>query len=126
MTGKDIVVFDPQKFAADEARVNEGFWRKVRRHVGHVPFLDQLLAAYYCSVDPKTPLQAKAVLMGALAYFVLPIDVVPDFLAWFGFSDDAAVLYAAIRSVAPHIRDDHRERARVWLGKSNDTNSRAA
>jgi uncharacterized membrane protein YkvA (DUF1232 family) len=126
MTGKDIVVFDPQKYAADEARVNEGFWRKVRRHAGRVPFLDQLLAAYYCSVDPKTPLQAKAVLMGALAYFVLPVDMVPDFLAWFGFSDDAAVLYAAIRSVAPHIRDDHRDRARVWLGKSDDTNARAA
>ncbi|MEX1108437.1 MAG: YkvA family protein [Dongiaceae bacterium] len=117
VTGTDVVIYDPAKLARDETRVERGFWRKLRKHAGRVPFLDELLAAYYGAIDPKTPLQAKAVLMGALAYFVMPVDMMPDFIVWFGFTDDAAVLYAAIKSVAPHIKDEHRVRARNWLGK---------
>jgi uncharacterized membrane protein YkvA (DUF1232 family) len=123
-TGTDIVLYDPVKLARDETRVERGFWRKVRRNAARLPFLDELLAAYYGAVDPKTPLPVKAVLMGALAYFVLPIDMLPDFIAWFGFTDDAAVLYAAIKSVAPHIKDEHRARARAWLHKHDDITSR--
>jgi uncharacterized membrane protein YkvA (DUF1232 family) len=126
MTGKDIAVVDPAKYARDRERVNDGFWRKIRRHAGRVPFLDEALAAYYCSVDPRTPLSAKAVLMGALAYFIVPTDLLPDFIAWLGFTDDAAVLYAAVKSVKPHIKDSHRERARAWLEKRDDTTADAA
>jgi uncharacterized membrane protein YkvA (DUF1232 family) len=60
----------------------------------------------------------KAVLMAALAYFVLPMDLVPDFLAWFGFTDDAAVLYAAIKTVSGSIKPDHRARARETIERS--------
>src|SRR4051794_33670118 len=109
---QDVTVYDPRKFERNRARVNNGFWPKLRRVARRIPFIDELLAAYYCTLDPKTPLQAKAVLMAALAYFVLPIDVIPDFIAGFGFTDDATVLYAAIRSVARHISKDHRRRAR--------------
>jgi uncharacterized membrane protein YkvA (DUF1232 family) len=123
MTGKDIVAVDPKKFARDQARVNAGFWRKLRRYAGRVPFLDEALAGYYCAVDPKTPLQAKAVLMGALAYFVIPVDMLPDFIAWLGFTDDAAVIYAAIRTVNAHIKDSHRSRAREWLEQSGERNA---
>jgi uncharacterized membrane protein YkvA (DUF1232 family) len=115
---RELTVYDPRKFERDRARVNHGFWPKLRRVARRIPFIDELLAAYYCTLDPKTPIQAKAVLMGALAYFVLPVDVIPDFIAGFGFTDDATVLYAAIRSVAGHIRDDHRTRARALLDKA--------
>ena len=115
---QDLTLYDPRKFERDRARVNSGFWPKVRRVARRIPFVDELLAAYYCTLDPKTPLQAKAVLMAALAYFVLPIDVIPDFIAGFGFTDDAAVLYAAIRSVGKYIRDDHRQRARQVLDRA--------
>ncbi len=54
--------------------------------------------------------------MGALAYFVLPVDFTPDLLPLFGFADDAAVLATAIRMVAVHIRPDHRAAAREALG----------
>src|ERR1700761_378567 len=91
---QNVAVYDPRKFERDSARVGAGFWPKVRRVARKVPFLDDLLAAYYCTVDPKTPLQVKAVLMGALAYFVLPFDVIPDFIVGFGYTDDAPVLYA--------------------------------
>ena len=120
MSGKDLVVVDPKKYARDQERVRSGFWRKVKRYAGKVPFLDEALASYYCATDPKTPLQAKAILMGALAYFVVPVDMMPDFVAWLGFTDDAAVFYAALRTVNAHIKDHHRIRARGWLEKNED------
>ena len=117
MTGTDLAPYDPAKHRRDEARVASGFWTKLRRYGRRVPFLADALAAYYCALDPRTPLQAKAVLMGALAYFVLPADMVPDVIAWLGFTDDAAVLYAAIRTISPHITDEHRERARATIDR---------
>jgi uncharacterized membrane protein YkvA (DUF1232 family) len=115
---QELTVYNPKKFERDQARVKTGFWPKLKRVARRVPFVDELLAAYYCTVDPKTPLQAKAILMGALAYFVLPIDVIPDFIAGFGFTDDATVLYAAIRSVSRYITDDHRTKARETLNRT--------
>jgi uncharacterized membrane protein YkvA (DUF1232 family) len=115
---QEMTVYNPRKFERDRARVNDGFWPKARRLARRIPFMGELLAAYYATLDPKTPLQVKAVLMGALAYFVLPVDVIPDFIAGFGFTDDAAVLYAAIRSVAGSIRDEHRQRAQQMLDKA--------
>jgi len=117
-TSRDVTLYDPRKFERDRARVNHGFWPKVRRVARRIPFMDELLAAYYCTLDPKTPLQAKAVLMAALAYFVLPVDVIPDFIAGFGFTDDATVLYAALRSVGKYIGDDHRMRAKLLLDRA--------
>ena len=109
--------YDSGKFERDRRRVEKGFWPKLRRIAGRIPFVDELLAAYYCAVDPATPMRAKAVLMAALAYFVLPFDAVPDFLALFGFADDAAVVYAAVKMVAKHITPGHREKARTALDK---------
>ena len=115
---QEVTVYNPRKFERDRARVNNGFWPKIRRVARRIPFLGELLAAYYATLDPKTPLQVKAVLMAALAYFVLPIDVIPDFIAGFGFTDDATVLYAAIRSVASSIRPEHRSRAKQMLARA--------
>lgn len=108
---------DSDKFERDRAKVEQGFWPKLRRIAKRVPFLNELLAAYYCALDPASPLQVKAVLMGALAYFVLPLDAVPDFLAFFGFADDAAVVYGAIKMVAKHITPEHRAKAESAIAK---------
>ena len=116
-TGRALVPYDPARFRRDSGRVEAGFWRKVGRTIGRVPFLEDAVAAYFCAVDRATPLQVKAVLMGALAYFVVPADMIPDFIAAFGFTDDAAVLYAALRTVAPHISDRHRDQARAALAR---------
>ena len=59
----------------------------------------------------------KAALIGALAYFVLPADVIPDILPVIGYTDDAAMLAAAIRLVAQHITPDHREAARQAIAR---------
>jgi len=104
----------------DEARVRHDFWRKLRRVAGKLPFAEDLVAAYYCAFDYGTPMQVKAALLGALAYFVLPFDVVPDVLPLVGYTDDAAVLVTALRLVASHITPVHRQAARRALAGGLD------
>ena len=84
--------------------MRRGFWRKVRRVAARLPFAEDLLAAYYCAFDRDTPMQVKAALIGALAYFVLPFDAMPDMMPMLGFADDAAMLATALRLVASHLR----------------------
>jgi uncharacterized membrane protein YkvA (DUF1232 family) len=113
--GTEIAPYDPEAYAEDSNRVEAGFWAKVRKTLGQVPFVEEAVAAYYCAIDRDTPLQVKAIIMGALAYFVIPVDLIPDFIAALGYTDDAVVFYAALRMIAPHIKDRHRERARQTL-----------
>jgi len=107
-----------RRAARDEARVRSGFWGKFRRVASRLPFADDLLAAYYCAFDRETPFQVKAALLGALAYFVLPVDAMPDILPLLGYTDDALVLVTALRMVSGHIRDEHREAARQALARN--------
>jgi uncharacterized membrane protein YkvA (DUF1232 family) len=100
----------------DEARVREGFWPKLRRHVGRLPFAEDLAAAWFAMTDLGTPHTARAILIGALAYFVMPADIIPDFLIGGGFLDDATVLGFALSAVQRHILPHHREQARIALG----------
>ena len=102
-------------FARDEETVRRRFWQKARRVAVRLPFAEDLLAAWYCAFDRDTPMQVKAALIGALAYFVLPFDFVPDVLPLLGFTDDAAILLTALRMVAGHLRPEHRDAARVAL-----------
>lgn len=117
MTGTDLVPYDPAKLRRDEARVDRGFWRKLRRHGRRVPFLKDAVAAWYCARDPATPIQVKAVLMGALAYFVMPVDMLPDIVLWLGFTDDATVLLAAYQAISSHVKDRHRDQARAAIDR---------
>ncbi len=104
-----------QDAAGNEERLRRSFWAKAKRGAAGLPFAEDLLAAYYCAFDRSTPLQVKASLLGALAYFVLPFDVIPDFLPMLGYTDDAAVLATAIRLVAAHILPHHRDAAQKAL-----------
>ena len=99
----------------NEERVRRDFWRKAARVAARLPFAEDLLAAYYCAFDQATPFQVRAALVGALAYFVLPFDFLPDMLPLLGFTDDAAVLLTALRMVAGHLRPEHRDAARAAL-----------
>jgi len=105
----------------NEERVRRGFWPKVQRVAARLPFAEDLLSAYYCAFDGHTPLQVRAALLGALAYFVLPIDAMPDILPLLGFTDDALVLVTALRMVSAHINDQHREAARQALARIRST-----
>ena len=101
----------------NEAQVKDKFFPKLARVLAQVPFAEDLVAAYYCAFDRATPMRAKGVLIGALAYFVLPIDVIPDFILGLGFTDDMAVLLAAFNVVRTHVTPAHRDRARETLDR---------
>ncbi len=117
------MALDEAKMARDEHVVETGFWRKVRSTLGKVPFTEDALAAYYCATDRKTPAYVKAVLMGAIAYFVTPVDVIPDFIVGLGFTDDAAVLMAALSAIRSHLKPEHRSRARDFLDGDDQLDS---
>ena len=109
-----------RRLAADEEEVRRGFWRKLRQLVSRLPFAEDLVTAHYCAFDRETPGHVKAALIGALAYFVLPTDAFPDVLPLVGYTDDAAVLAAAIKLVTSHNTPDHREAARRTLARLRD------
>ena len=101
--------------AKPEDAVRDKFWHTAKRAARQVPFMDEVVAAYYCALDSKTPLKAKGILIAALAYFVMPADAIPDVLFGLGFTDDIAVLTAAITAVQAHIRPAHRKAAKEAL-----------
>ena len=103
-----------------EEEVRRNFWDHLRRFAGRIPFATDLVAAYYCAMDPETPFRVKGTLLAALAYFVLPIDVLPDLLVLVGFTDDLAVLMAAIGLVSSHMSEEHYAKARETLEQDDD------
>ena len=107
----------PESFERDRDSVQKNFWRKLKRVAAKLPFAEDLLAAYYCAFDRQTPRHVQAALIGALAYFILPFDFVPDFLPVLGFTDDAAVLAAVLKLVASHMRPEHRDAAKAAIAR---------
>ncbi|AJY47883.1 YkvA family protein [Martelella endophytica] len=97
--------------AENEKIVRDGFWAKLKRTASHIPFARDAVAAYYCATDRGTPLGARVVLYSALAYFVMPADLIPDIFAFVGFTDDLAVLTAAMTMIRRNISDEHYDRA---------------
>jgi uncharacterized membrane protein YkvA (DUF1232 family) len=93
------------------------FWRKVRRVLARIPFTEDLLAAYFCAIDRNTPTYVRGILFGAVAYFVVPADMIPDLLGPLGFTDDASVIAAALTAVGSHLRPQHRAQARDRLDR---------
>ncbi|MDO9383266.1 MAG: YkvA family protein [Hyphomicrobiaceae bacterium] len=121
MTSDYILGFEPaDELAKDRESLRRRFWIKLKRVAGSLPFAEDLLAAYYCAFDRQTPRHVQAALLGAIAYFIMPFDVVTDMLPVLGFADDAAVLATAIRMVAGHILPEHRDAARAALRRGVD------
>lgn len=123
MASSDHTVgFEPaDRLARDHESVRRRFWIKLKQVVAKLPFAEDLIAAYYCAFDKQTPRHVQAALLGAVAYFILPFDFMPDVLPVLGFTDDAAVLATAIRMVASHITEVHRDAARAALKRGIDT-----
>ena len=78
------------------------------------------LLLYYALQSPNTSTKDKSIIYGALGYFILPLDLVPDFIPLAGFGDDLGALVWAISRVVANITDDVREKARLklrdWFG----------
>ena len=113
--------FEPaDRLAEDRESVRKRFWIKLKKVAARLPFTEDLLAAYYCAFDKQTPRHVQVALFGAIAYFILPFDFIPDMLPVLGFTDDAAVLATAIRLVASHFTPEHRDAARAALKRGID------
>ena len=122
MATEQTIGFEPaDRLAQDRESVRKRFWIKLKRVVSRLPFAEDLLAAYYCAFDKQTPRHVQVTLLGALAYFILPFDFIPDMMPVLGFTDDAAVLATAIRLVATHITSDHRDAARAALKRLGES-----
>jgi uncharacterized membrane protein YkvA (DUF1232 family) len=99
----------------DEQTVKQNFWPKLKQNLARIPFAEDVVAAWYCAFDANTPLKVKGTLFAALAYFILPFDIVPDFILGLGFTDDLAVLATAMTLVRNHITQVHRDRAHAAI-----------
>jgi uncharacterized membrane protein YkvA (DUF1232 family) len=113
----NIEILGPEDAEEKEARVRARFWPTVRKALRYIPFIEEVVAAYYAMLDPRTPAKPRLILIGALAYFVTPFDIVPDILLGLGFVDDISILMAALAAVRSSIRDEHREAARRALAE---------
>lgn len=114
----------PSVMRVNEVRVQRGFWPKIVRTAAHIPFVDQALSVYYAARDPETPAAAKGMMLGALAYFVMPIDAIPDIFAGIGFTDDAAVFAALIATLGANIKRRHRDAASDTVERLKDKHER--
>lgn len=106
-----------RKSLRDEARFGSEFLARLKRVAKRIPFAEDLLAAWICARDPATPRRVRLTLLAALGYFVLPVDALPDIMPILGFTDDAAVIAAALAAVAGSITPEHREKARQAMAE---------
>lgn len=106
---------DDQQQSQQEAKLRRKFWPTLKKAMAQLPFCEDVVAAYYCALDKQTPHHVRGVLLAALAYFILPIDLIPDFIAGIGFSDDIAVITTALSTLKHHITDGQRAAAKKAL-----------
>ena len=118
MTDERSVVVAVPEFDDDR------FWTKLRRfakRAGRV-VVERALRLYYAAQDPRTPPWARRAIYAALAYFVIPFDLIPDFLPGVGYTDDAGTLLFALFVVSAYVHKDVKMLARQkmvdWFGAS--------
>jgi uncharacterized membrane protein YkvA (DUF1232 family) len=109
--GEILLPGDEDTQSSREKTVRKKFWPTFRKAVRQIPFARDVVAAFYCATDPQTPLRVRGILLAALAYFIMPFDVIPDFFAVIGYTDDVAVLAAAFAMVSGNIRPQHYDAA---------------
>ena len=91
----------------------KSFWNKVikvAKKAGKEAIITAL-TLYYCMMDPDTPVWAKTTIAGALGYFILPFDMIPDALIPVGYTDDIGVFATAMLTVSSYIKEEHKEKA---------------
>ena len=106
-----------RRMTNDEPGLRRRLWRKLLREAASLPFAEDVLTAHYCAFDHKTPVYVKAVLVGAIVYFVVPDHFIPKYVSLVGLADDAAVIALAIKAVSTHIKPEHKEAARRTLAR---------
>lgn len=126
----DAVEYSPMVSDATSEQIDEAnivtrpkLWQKLKNHAGRLSHstMRLVLKLYYAAQDEDTPAWAKATIYTALAYFILPLDAIPDFIIG-GYTDDLATLTAALYTITKHAKPEHKERAEAklqqWFGSS--------
>jgi len=95
----------------------KGLWKKIANHYKNAgkKLIQIAIMLYYSLRDKDTPKWAKNIMLGALGYFILPVDIIPDFVPIVGFADDVAMITVALASVAMHIKEEHKNKAKEIL-----------
>jgi uncharacterized membrane protein YkvA (DUF1232 family) len=101
---------------------DSGFWEKIKKYAKTAgkEVIEKALYLYYAAQESETPMWAKSVIYGALAYFIFPLDAIPDITPVIGYTDDLGTLAAAIATVSMYITDDVKSKAKQklsdWFG----------
>ncbi|MBI3736528.1 DUF1232 domain-containing protein [Candidatus Sumerlaeota bacterium] len=99
----------------DEARLREQFWPKFKRVASKIPGAADILALYFYMNSDIAPLQHKISVMATIAYFIIPLDLIPDYLGLIGYTDDLAVAMGLIKFIGADVMKPYRIYARKWL-----------
>lgn len=100
----------------------EDFWDKIKEYAKIVGCegIRTSLRLFYALDNPDMPKHIKGIIWGALGYFILPIDIIPDFIPMVGYTDDIGILAAAVGMASLYITADVKEKAdeklRDWFG----------
>lgn len=95
----------------------KSFWDKLKNYAiaAGRAVVEKALTLYYCHGDSDSPAWAKTVIVGALAYFILPTDAIPDLIPVAGYTDDLGALAAALTMLAAHVKKEHIQKANETL-----------
>ena len=97
------------------------FWDKIKKvaKTAGRKVVEMALLLFYVLQSPDTPTEYKTIIIGALGYLILPVDLIPDFIPVLGFTDDAAALAAAVKTIqsciTPEIEARAKAKASDWL-----------
>jgi uncharacterized membrane protein YkvA (DUF1232 family) len=94
-------------------------WRKLTRsaRAAGSQVIEKALLLYYAAQSPSMPAWARTIAFGALAYFIMPADAVPDLLPAAGFTDDLGALVAALVVVVAHVTPEVKAKAKATMAR---------
>ena len=102
------------------------FWEKLQKFArkAGIKVSYAALLLYYVLKSPTTSGKDRAKIIGALGYFILPIDLIPDFIPVAGYTDDLAALvwgvYCVIKSITPEVKANAAAKLHEWFGAFDD------
>lgn len=115
---------DVEKYSGNYSE--EGLWNKLAKFAkkAGIKVVNVTLLLYYVLTCDEVEQKEKLLIMGALGYLILPLDLIPDSIPGLGFTDDLAALLYAYNSVKAHVTPEMEEKAKKqlqeWFGEFDD------